>query len=181
MGTTVDGDSGQFSAGRLAYGCTNLATAWPHGGTGLGLVGVCEIVPQQAYRVLTAEETGSAVEVLWLGGDVVAYFTAMGWDNDAQAVIHPNSDQSSGHTIVKWPGTDVVVGTPTTTLTNVVFTPWDTTNSRGWIIYKAAPLPDNQRLRFSAQSFLESPAVLIALPDGSDRLGAMGKFSELTL
>jgi hypothetical protein len=177
-----DGDNGQFSSGRLAYGCSNLATAWPHGGTGLGLVGELYVFPQARWKSLAAEETNSAVEVLWLGGDVVLSFTCMGWDNDAMAVVFPNTDQSSSQTVVKWPGSDLAPGVPVSTITNLVFTPWDTTNSKGLVVYKAAVIPDlNAQLAMSAQRFLETPAVAIAIPDGSDRLGAMGKFSELTL
>ena len=177
-----DGDTGQLSAGRLAYGCTDLSTAWPHGGTGLGLVGQVFLIPQRRWAALPAEETGAAVEVIWLGGDVVVGFTLEGWDEDAVAVLHPNTSTSSSRTIVEWPGTDVPVGGPLTPLTNVVFTPYDTTNGKGFVIYKAVAVPDlNAELRFSAAAFLEQPAVLIATPDGTDRLGKMGKFGDLTL
>jgi hypothetical protein len=177
-----DGDTGQLSAGRLAYGCTDLSTAWPHGGTGLGTVGKVFVVPQRRWKALAAEETGAAVEVLWLGGDVVVGFTMVGWDEDAAAVVNPNSSTSNGKTVVEWPGSDVVVGAPVATITNLVFTPWDQTNGKGFVVYKAAAMPDlNAELAFSAGAFLEVPAVVVAIPDGSDRLGKLGKFSELTL
>lgn len=180
MGSTVDGDAGQLNAGRLAYGCTNLATAWPHGGTGLGLVGAVFLFPQSQWKALDAEETNSAAEVLWLGGNVTVSFTMVGWDEDASALINPNSSTSNSKTVVEWPGSDVVAGAPVATVTNVVFTPNDTTNGKGWVIYKAAVVPDlNAELACSAGRFLEVPAVIVALPDASDRLGKFGKFSEL--
>lgn len=177
-----DGDTGVLSAGELAYGVTNLATAWPSGGKRLGLVGQVFLFPQRAWKALPQEETNSATEVLWLGGDVVVAFTMCGWDEDAAAVINPNSSTSNSKTVVEWPGSDVTAGAPVATITNLVFRPHDTTNGRGWVIFKAAVIPDlNADLAFSAGRFLEQPAVVIALPDGTDRLGKMSKYSELTL
>jgi hypothetical protein len=176
-----DPNSSYLVSGRLAYGCTNLSTAWPHGGTGLGLVGEVNVFPQSLSDPLLQEETNSASEVLWLGGDVVVSFTAHNWDVAALAFLFPNSSASNGHTVVDWPGTDVTAGAPTTTYTNVVFTPRNSEHP-GFVIYKAAPLPAaNESLVFSAYKWLEVPGVILALPDGSDRLGKMGKFSELTL
>lgn len=180
MGSTVDGDAGHLNAGRLAYGCTNLATAWPHGGTGLGLIGQCFLFPQRLWRALDAEETNAAVEVLWLGGNVTVAFTMVGWDHDAAAVINPNTSTSSSTTVVEWPGSDYAPGTPIAPLSNVVFTPFDTTNGKGWVLYKAVAVPDvNAELACSAGRFLEVPGVLIATPNSSDNLGKFGKFSEL--
>lgn len=178
-----DGDTSALSAGRLAYGCTDLSTAWPHGGTGLGLIGQIFLFPQRRWASLPFEETGATGEVIWLGGDVVVSLTAEGWDDAAQAVLNPNTASSSGRTIIEWPGSDYVPGAPISPLSNVVFTPWDTTNGKGFVLYRAVAVPDlNQALAFSAGRFLEVPAVLIAAPgDGSDRLGKLGKFSDLTL
>lgn len=178
-----DGDTSVLSAGRLAYGCSDLSAAWPHGGTGLGLIGQVFLFPQRRWAALTFEETNSTGEVLWLGGDLTVSLTAEGWDEAAQAVLNPNTASSSGRTIVEWPGSDYTAGAPITALSNVVFTPWDTTNGKGFVIYRAVAVPDlNQALAFAAGRFLEVPAVLIAVPgDSSDRLGKLGKFSDLSL
>jgi hypothetical protein len=179
-----DGDYGQLSSGRLAYGCTNLATAWPHGGTGLGLVGQVFVFPQRRWLPLQAEETNSAAEVLWLGGDVVVSFTLEGWDEAAVAVINPNYETSGGTTVVSWEthaATTYPPGSPLAALSNVVFTPWDTTNGKGFIIYSAVAVPDvNAELALGANRFLEIPAVMVALPNSSNELGRMGKFSTLS-
>lgn len=178
-----DENAGTLSAGRLAYGCTDLSAVWPHGGTGLGLVGQVFLFPQRRWAGLPFEETNSTGEVIWLGGDLVVSLTLEGWDEAAMAALNPNTATSSGRTIVEWPGSDYVAGAPVTPLQSVVFTPWDTTNGKGFVIYRAAGLPDlNQALAFSAYRFLEVPAVLVAVPgDSSDRLGKLSKFSDLTL
>lgn len=178
-----DSNTGLLSAGRLAHGCSDLSAVWPHGGTGLGLIGQVFLFPQRAWAGITFEETNSTGEVLWLGGDLTVSLTAEGWDEAAQAVLNPNTASSSGRTIVEWPGSDYVAGSPIAPLSNVVFTPWDLTNGKGFVIYKAVAVPDlNQALALSAYRFLEIPFVLIAAPgDASDRLGKFGKFSDLSL
>lgn len=178
-----DGDTGQLSAGVLSYGSSNLTGAVPYtGGTLLGLVGAVFVFPQRLWKGLDAEETNAPSEVLWLGGPVVVSFTLMGWDEEATALIFPNSATSNSKTVVEWPGSDVVAGSPVATITNLVFTPHDATNGKGWVIYKAAVIPDlNAELAFSAGRFLEIPAVVVAIPDATERLGKLGKFSELTL
>lgn len=178
-----DADTGQLNAGRLSYGSSDLAGAWPYtGGTGLGTVGAVFLFPQRMWSALPAEETNGAVEVLWLGGNLTASLTMVGWDEAAAAALNPNTGSSNGKTILEWPGSDYVAGAPITPLTNVVFTPWDLTNGKGWVIYKAVAVPDvNSELACSAGRFLEIPAVLIATPDSTDRLGKFGKFSELSL
>jgi hypothetical protein len=178
-----DADTGQLNAGRLSYGSSNLTGDWPYtGGTGLGTIGQVFLFPQRMWKALDAEETNSAVEVLWLGGNVTVALTMVGWDEAGVAALNPNTGTSNSKTIIEWPGSDYTAGAPITPLTNVVFTPHDTTNGKGWVLYKAVAVPDvNQELACTAGRFLEIPAVLIAIPDATDRLGKFGKFSELSL
>jgi hypothetical protein len=173
-----DPTKARLVAGKLAHTCSSLALPWPHGGVGLGLIGGIYVAPQRSWKALDQEESNSASEVLWLGGDLVVGITARGWENDALAFLFGTTALSNSHRVISWPH---AAGQPATTYTNVVFTPNNPLHP-GVVVYKAAPLPDvNQDMFLSAYRYLEVPAVLIALPDGSDRLGKMGKFSELTL
>lgn len=166
-------------SGKLAYGCSDLSTAWPHGGTGLGLVGATFLSPPSLTAYLPAEETNAAANVLHLGGDLVASFTVRAWDNDALNVMFGSTALSGSDRIVIFPASGV--GSAITTLTNLVFTP-NNPDHPGWVVYKAAPaLELNSRLYLSAYRYLEIPAVVVALPDGSDLLGKMGVFAGLTL
>lgn len=178
----VDQNAAFFASGRLSFGATALGTidTWPHtGGTGLGLVGSIYIIPQRRWRGLVQEETGSASEVQWLGGDVVVGFTARQWDQDAKRFIFPNTTTVSSERVIEWPGSTIPPGAAVPTFTNLVFTPRNPEHP-GIIIYKAAPVPDlNAELYFSAYKHLEIPAVVVAIPDGSDRLGKMAAWSAL--
>lgn len=170
-----------LATGKLSYGCTNLATAYPHGGTALGLVGNLWVFTQSESKALLAEETNSAVEVLWLGGDVTISGTLNNWDNDALAFFNPNTSVVSSATVIEWPGSDVVAGAPVTTYTNVVFTPNNSAHP-GVILNVAAPVPEvNAQMALSAYRWLELPFVLVGLPNASGNVGKMGKFSVLSL
>ena len=178
----IDINTAFLASGRLAYGCTDLATAFPHGGTALGLVGNIYVFAQAESKAMLAEETNAASEVLWLGGDVTVSGTLNGWDNDALAFFNPNSSVVSGATVVEWPGSDVVPGAPVATYANFVFSPRNTDHP-GVVLDLVAPVPEvNARLALSAYRFAEFPFVVVGLPHATTgRVGRMGKFSALVL
>lgn len=188
---------GLLSGGRLAYGCANISLAYPFGGTAVGVVGDVGVFLPSEWDPLPQEETNSASQVIWLGGDAVVWITLAEWEDNGLEFFVPNTVQAGGHTILEFPGSDVLAGVPTTTYTNVVFQPSDPSQP-GFVLYKAAPVPQiNARLALSSllstgtlfknrrdsdvatQNWAELPGVLIGLPDGSDRVGKMGKFAGL--
>src|SRR5690606_2668848 len=115
--------------------------------------------------------------------DVVLGFTCFQWDADALAFVFPNTAVLGSGRLIEWGGSSPTVppGTPPTTRSNVVFAPRNAEHP-GVILYAPAAVPDlNAELFLSAYRYLEIPAVVIALPDGSDRLGKMGRFASLSL
>lgn len=178
---TADVNTAYLATGRLAHSCTAIGTH-PHGGTEVGLVGAVFLFPQSLSKSLLAEETNAAVEVLWLGGDVTVSFTLLNADKDGLNFINPNASTVSSASVTAMPGSTVTVGAPTTTYSNVIFTPRNSDHP-GFILYNAAPVPEvNSRLAFSAYRWHEVPAVLIGLPHASTgAVGKYGKFSALTL
>jgi hypothetical protein len=173
-------NTGVLSGGRLAYGCTDLTAAWPHGGTGLGLVGQVTLFPQSRWAAIDQEETNSPVGVQWLGGGLVVALTLETPDDNALSVLNPGGALSGSNATVSWPGS-AVAGTLLTALTNVVFTPNNRTDGRAFVIYRAVPVPEvNQQLVWNAGKFLEVPFVLVAVNDGTGtNVGKMGRFSDL--
>lgn len=168
-----------LGTGRLAYGCTDLTTAWPHGGTGLGLVGGVRILPPNVYKPLVAEETNGPDAVLYLGGALLLGCMLEAWQDDAISAVFPSSTTISGGKVVQWPGSGTQAGSSVSALSKLVFTPTNTSHP-GVLIYSAAPLIEvNAELRMSAYSYLRTPVVFVALPDASSRLGAMGTIARL--
>lgn len=165
---------------RVAYGCTDLTTAWPHGGTGLGLVGSVQVMPPAIYRPVLREEDNGSDVVVFLGGPLIVGMRIEGWDNDALAGTHPSTTTVSGDRVIQWPGSGTQPGGQVSPLSKLVVTPDDPTKP-GVIVYSAAPMIQlNEGMRLQAKSFLYVPVVFTGLPDGSGRLGAMGKFSRLS-
>jgi len=166
--------------GRMAYGCTNLATAWPHGGTGLGLVGGISLSPPSDYAQHLSEGINSTWEVTWRGGNLVMGALVEGWEDDAYGKVLPNV---SGTTI-QWPGSTTTIGTSMDprALSPLVFTPRNQTEHPAVILYKAIPILTPQaQMALSSFRFLNIPVLFVAQPDASDRLGAMDLLANLSL
>jgi hypothetical protein len=165
---------------RLAYGCTDLTADYPHGGTALGLTSSVYVDPPASYRPVVREEDNAIDAVVFVGGPLIVGFRLEGWDNDALAVLFPSSTTVSGDRVLQWPGSGTQPGVAVSHLSKVVVSPFDPTKP-GVILYSAAPVVQlNEGLRLQAKSFLHVPVILLATPDGSGRLGAMGKFSRLS-
>lgn len=79
---SVDVNTSMLVTGRLSYGCTDLGTAWPHGGTGLGVVVSIYFAPPSGYSALQQEETNSTAAVIYTGGDAILGVGVESWDDD---------------------------------------------------------------------------------------------------
>ena len=169
----ADLDTVYAVSGRLAKACTNLATAWPHGGTGLGLVGEVSVLPQRAARLLIYEEFNAPGGVIRAGGPVELRCRTRNWDADAIASLFRGGSTSSGQPLLSWsPG--VALATP---LTNVVFTP--DAASLGdppptLALFNVVAVPEDEgAFAYSAYRWLSIRLRLIATTSGTD-LGRMG-------
>jgi len=171
-------------SGRLAFGCTDLSTAWPHGGTGLGTAGGISLAVPSSYRRHVAEGTAATWSVQYLGGDLVLGAVIESWEDDAKAVLFPNVSDGSSQKIVEWPGSDYAPGTvvDAMALSPLVFTPISATEHPAVIVYKAMPVLDASTvLSLSSYRWLNFLTLFIGLPDATGRQGAMGLLSDLSL
>ena len=170
-----------LNSGRLAYNCTDLSTAYPHGGTALGLFGNVILRPPHGKTLLMEEETGAPSAVLWRGGTLMLAGICKGWDNDALGVIWPNTTTgSSGDKVIQWPGSTVVPGVALTPLTNVVFSPVNP-DYPAIVLIKPVAVPDiDLQVKLSAYRYMDVPCVFIATTAGSS-YGSMGLLDDLTL
>lgn len=179
MGSPDPNKAGLVS-GKLAYGCTDLALAWPHGGTGLGLVGNIEFRPPAGQVYLPAEEDNRTRAVVYTGGDAVLGASLEDWDDDALAVFF-STTLSDGKRILSWPGSRAA-GDVASTITNLVFTPTNEAEHPGLILYAPTPLiEETARLQLSSYRWLSVPVLFLGTPDGSGNVAKMGVFAELTL
>jgi hypothetical protein len=186
-----DINKGLLVSGRLAYGCTNLALAWPHGGTGLGLVGSIDWRPPAGQIRLPAEEDGGTRAILYTGGDAVIGASVEGWDDSAAggvlSALFPNTATVNTRTVLYWPGANpaaptVPVGGMFPTVAPLVFTPINQTEHPALIVYKAIVLLEaSAQLRLGSYRYLSVPILAIGTPDDQGRVAAMGRIADLSL
>lgn len=128
--------------GRLSHSCTSLTTAWPHGGTGLGLCDQIIIKPNRRVLPIRDEGYGAVVEGIDLGEEWMLMATLRGWDEDAVNKLFPAT--TVGSTSAKRgvyypnafrPGTKL-----SASAIKLVFTPDDEFNHRFLVIRSALPL-----------------------------------------
>jgi len=170
--------------GRLCINPTDLATAWPHGGTGLGVVGSIVLEPTSTYQRITAEEFGAeVVDVLDLGETWVLGALCRAWgDNTVLSTLFPSTATgASGDKVVNYPGSYRAGTLRSSASVKLCFTPRDNRNP-GLLLYKALPLVEEaSRLRLGAFNELTIPVLFIGIRDSSARQISIGVLGDLSL
>lgn len=134
--------------GKLSYGPSDLATAYPHGGTALGLTkGVIVSIGSHFTEeaAITAEEYGGEiVDAVQQRDFIVVTSVLHSWDKDALALVFPNTAEGgvSARRLVTGPGS-VRAGSKLSARAQVlVFTPDDEDHMPMWTLHKAIPAID---------------------------------------
>lgn len=132
--------------GRLSFGATNLATAYPHGGTAIGIVGAKVLRPAIAQYVVTAEEFGGdPIEHIVTGYSWVLTCLLREYDSDVIAKLFPSTSvgSSTGKRVIKHGSGNLAHPLASNrVMSNLVFTPNDQTKHVGFIMYRALPEVD---------------------------------------
>lgn len=121
----------------------DLSTAYPHGGTALGLLRDVQIRRTEGKFELIAEEFGQeVVDEVYMAESWVMAFALRGMDDDALGAVFPNTFTG---TITKnkgiaYPGSSVAPGTlRSASAVRVLFTPDDTENHNAVYFPNAIP------------------------------------------
>jgi hypothetical protein len=180
--------------GRLAINPQNLATAWPHGGTGLGLIQDIFLKPSRAYETIREEAFGNeVVDVVDLGESVIIAASLRGFDGDAIGTLFPSTVLAtlSGKREVLYPnpsgGTTSAYGTfragtfRSGNSVVLMYTPDDYNKYPSLICYRAIPLVEaTAEIKFSYEEGM-IPVMFQAIRDTSNRLYAWGRLEDLSL
>lgn len=192
---TVDARKVLRAPGRLAYGCTNLALAWPHGGTGLGNVrGIVLRYARTDFRV-TAEEFGfEPVEVIQGGESWSVGAVLRDADDDAYSKLFPNTaaGTTTQHKVVTAPGSVRAGALGSARGVVLVFTPEGATHAKAAatpdvavpfvVLYRAIPMvEESAEVALTRSADVALPAIFVGIRDSSDRMLAMGRRADLTL
>lgn len=145
--------------GRLVANPTNLAAAFPYGGTELGIVHHSTLVPITRSDPVTAEEYGGEeTERVLLGRDWTASILFRAYDPDALAALGFSVATVAGGAVVSEPG-ESAGALATDHAVKLLFAP-EEAGAPGWILYRACPeLDDTAQFRTELASELSFLAI----------------------
>lgn len=168
---------------RVAINPTDLATAWPHGGTGLGVCSQIRLMTGLDEERVRAEEFGNqAVDTVLRQGDLMVATLVRQWSDDALATVFPNTTAGSAARVINWPGASRSGTLMTGRAVKLLFTADRQTEHPSLIVYKAIPLVSIQaELRLTVLRELDVPIIFLGVRDGSSRIASMGVLSDLSL
>lgn len=172
---------------RLVADPTNLSTAFPYGGTALGLAKEMHFRPKVRSRPITAEELGrQTIDVLYAGESATFAAVLRDYDDDALAAIWQQTETgSTGRTsLLLKPKT----GSPragslgSARSIKLLVAPTDEERDPFLILYRAIPLvEDSADLSFAIKDELGIGVVFFGIPDSSDRVYAVARKEDLSL
>jgi hypothetical protein len=177
----------RFVPGRLVKDPTNLAIAYPYGGTELGLTTAMIFKPGIQSRQHGAEEFGGAIVESTYVGEVATFCCALrGFDADALARVFPNvvTGAATGKTGVSASagGANLPGYRMSGKAFKLLWVPDDTVENHGLLIYNAIPgVEETAELALSISEEFGIPVFFMASPDASKRLYQMAAFDDLAL
>lgn len=166
--------------GQICVDPTDLSTAFPHGGTALGVVSRLGWEPRIIYDEIVAQEWGGVVsKVVYAGESPMFYGILRSWDNDLMQILFRQTAAGtvSGSTT---PGNRHLIGNPDSgtprpgTLVagrKIVFSPMSPNEHPFLILYNAKPKIDvAARMELSIAREWGVPFALVCTPDATGRL-----------
>ena len=174
--------------GRLAVAPTNLATAFPHGGTELGAVRAVALRLRQRDFDVVAEEFDEVVETVHGAMRVVGLACLLRqFDDTVIAKVFPSTStgSSSGSKVIDIPGTARAGRLASATAVKYVFTPDNQTDHQAIILYKADAALETDGAEIMCHMMQERvlPVVFKPIRDTSSpaRVCKIGKLADLSL
>jgi hypothetical protein len=165
-----------LGSGRLEHGGTTFGSAFPHGGTDLGVFSRLVVEPVTYSERVVREEDNATDEVLLFGSDLVLSFRLEEWSADAIAALFPSSRLDTGDRIITWP----YAAQAAPTLTPLVFSPRNTAEHPALIVFNAEVVAAREvRNPLSATRHLTWDFLVYGTPNGSGNVGEMGLLSKL--
>lgn len=162
-----------------------LTTAFPYGGTSLGLVTGFSIIPRGQKFVVWSESYGAVGDILQEDTQYDAMCMVRGWTDDAISILFAASEITtgsvSGHKIISRP--TVTPGTSVYgTAIKVVYVPDNPKDVPAVILYAALPdLEEGESITWARSSELGMPIRFVCLLDGTGRMLKIGRLVDLPL
>jgi hypothetical protein len=176
--------------GRLAFGCTDLTAAWPHGGTGLGFMGTVFVdLDSPVYPVRAMEYGGEIVDEIAQGGNVM--IRAVLRDDDPHAIEQAALNSAEGTVTqmrgIEHPGSNAAGYFYSTRGTVVVFTPESVIDGNDdqhdmVVFFNALPrLQEAASIAMHARAERQYPIAFRGIRDSSGRIYQIKRRADLSL
>lgn len=186
--------------GRLVLNPSNLAAAYPYGGTEIGKTNVCMLRPLGSVYRVEYEALGEVGDVLEANKRYVFSCFCRGWDDDAVAQLFSRAYSAGGTSqhaqfsepgpngltynsgTGEWEGTLAPGSSAITRAVVLLYVPDDTTHVPAVLIYRGIPdWSDGAQVALSRRDELGIPVTLECLRDANDNILTVGRLADLSL
>lgn len=171
--------------GRLVVGPTDLAAAYPHGGTEVGLTNAVVLQPTGSGFLVRNEALGESTDVLEGGNEFAFACFLRGFDDDAVAQFFPDRHSTgsvSGHSVFSVPGTNAPGASALGRAVIVLYVPDDALHVPAILVYRGIPdFPDGAEMAFQRRDELGLPVSMHCVRDANDNTLAVGRLADLSL
>lgn len=171
--------------GRLCADPTGISS-FPHGGVDLGEALRVELVPSQSVRPIIAEEYGGeAVDYIIRNQEVSLVCLMRGFPTEMMSRVWPGGSGSGATAKVNYPGAGAAdrgyLGS--TRSFKILFSPQDTVNHCGIILYEAVPLfTETSQMQAMVTEELGMAVVLRGLRRASDeKVAEVARLASISL
>ena len=171
--------------GKICWDPTDLTTAFPHGGTALGLVRGSALRVRTSNHVLRAEEWGGvAVDAVYMAEEYVFACILSGWDTDAVTTLQ--RDQTAGAATARrvlrsrLQNEDTRVGKLVSTNSGKLYFSPIAAQHPGVLFRCALPMPEESGTwSFNLSEEFGVPMVFLAAPDSTGEPAQVGLIDDL--
>lgn len=172
--------------GKIVVGPTNLSTAFPYGGTLIGLSRLCVLKPLGTnLRVVAEGLGGEPTDVLHSQNEYVFSCFLRGWDDDAVRFFWPDNYEVgavSGHALQTIPGTLMAGASMLSHALKVLYVPDDVVHVPSLLIYSGIPdWSDSAEMALQRREELGLPVAMDCIRDATGRILQLGMLADLTL
>lgn len=171
--------------GRLCYGPSSLATAFPHGGTAIGTTRAGKLIRYATEKEIRDEAFGTEIRDVVLSGENYAFACILReWDDDAIALMFPNTAAGavSQHKVVETPGSNRPGLLLSAKKVVLLFSPDDPERVPATLLYAALPrIAKQQEWDTAFGKRWETTVSFTAVRDSSSRIHKTGMLKDLAL
>lgn len=171
--------------GRLVVAPTNLATAYPYGGTEVGLTQLCVLQPKGVPFRVVAEGLGEATDVLEANNEFVFACFLRGWDDDAVAQFLSGgyaAGSTSKHAVWSVPGTVTPGASALSRAKVLLYVPDDVIHVPALLIYRGVPdWSLGAEVALQRRSEVGLPIAVDCIRDANDNILSLGMLADLSL